>query len=196
MTNERSTMVRRLFVAGLCALGVAGLSAASASAELPYLVTPGKIQVWSSDGLVRTIVCTTTTTAPGCDYRGVLGKSDDQIPLITTYVHDGEDIGYRILDPRGKWYQEGGSLGSLHAMGHADAAHGPGWALAEPDQAYLQGPHWLDGYPNQGHINDHITEQQQIQEELGGSNAEGASTKRHVHGRHVVVKGRRARHRR
>jgi hypothetical protein len=190
-------MLRRLTIACLCALGLGALAGGTASAELPYLVTPAKIQVWSSSGLVRTIVCTTTTTAPGCDYRGVLGEPDSQIPLLATYVLHADDGGYRILDPRGKWYQEGGSPGTFAAIAHADATHGTGWALAEPDDVYLRGPHWLDKYPNQGHLNDHITEAQQIQEELGAAGqAQSAALKRHASERAAAAKKRRAkRHR-
>jgi hypothetical protein len=173
--------MRRLITAGLCALGLAGLGAGTASAELPYLFTPAKIQIWSSAGLTKTIVCETTKTAPGCDYDGLLdGKPDSQIPLLATYVLDVSDGGYRILDPRGKWYQMGGTTGALAAIAHADATHGPGWALAELDDVYLKGPHALDGYTNQSHINDHITEAQQLQEEQAAAGAQATAAKRHT----------------
>ncbi len=173
-------MYRRLITAGLCALGLAGLGAGTASAELPYLFTPAKIQVWNSNGVTKTIVCKTTKTAPGCDYDGLLdGKSDSQIPLLATYTSRTQDIGYRIIDPRGRWYQEGGSQGVFAAFVRIDTTHGPGWTPGESDGAYLKGPHWLDGSPHQSHVNDHITEQQQIQEEQSAAGHASAAAAKH-----------------
>jgi hypothetical protein len=182
-------MLRRFTIAGLCALGLAGLAAGSASAQL-YVFTPSQIQVWNASGLASTIVCTTTTTAPGCDYRGLDGRPDDQIPLLTAYRHDNVDDGYRILDKFGRWYQEGGSKAVLDAMDHADATGGPGASVGgELSYDFLYGPGALARYTAAHPENVAGVRGAQAAKKKGHGHVHAAKKKGHGKKLHAAKKG-------
>jgi hypothetical protein len=128
---------------GAAIVALLAMGAGTASAGL-YAVTPAKIQVWGAQGLVRTITCTTTTTAPGCDYRGVPTVNGipvgNAVAVFRAYYHnDTDEAGYRLVDGRGNYYQSASSPAVKRVMDLADASGGPGAARAEEDGDYMFG---------------------------------------------------------
>ncbi len=117
-------MVSRLALAGACALGLATVSAAPALADTqpqpqtrPTLYVPAAVQVWSPDGLVRTIDCPTLDAAPACDP----GQWPHNIDAISS-----RHGGYRLLARSGRWFEQGGNQATFDAIEAADASGGPG----------------------------------------------------------------------
>lgn len=120
-------MVSRLLLAGACALGIATASAAPALADLEpvrpakgvQVYVPAAVQVWSPEGLVRTIDCPSRSAHPACDPAGWPDNTDALAE---------EHGGYRALASNGRWFEMGGHPKTVAAMDRADAAGGPGAA--------------------------------------------------------------------
>jgi hypothetical protein len=118
-------MVSRLLLAGACALGIATTSAAPALADLGpatpkkgvQLYVPAAVQVWSPEGLVRTIDCPNRDAHPACDPAGWPDNTD---------ALAAEHGGYRALARNGRWFEMGGNQKTVDAMKRADAAAGRG----------------------------------------------------------------------
>lgn len=121
-------MVSRLLLAGACALGIATASAAPALADLEpvrpakgiQVYVPAAVQVWSPEGLVRTIDCPSRSAHPVCDPAGWPDNTD---ALAEQYG------GYRELTEDGRWFGLGGNQKTVDAMDRADATDGRGAAV-------------------------------------------------------------------
>jgi hypothetical protein len=124
-------MGKRLLTIGLCALGVAGLSAGTASARSPWGPPPAQIQLFDAHGLVRTITCPTPTALPECggdEAAGLALAADVKMPMGTP----SDVIGaYRLIDPRGKWYMSGANNDASEAILNANPMP------VEDDMAYI-----------------------------------------------------------
>jgi hypothetical protein len=115
-------MGKRLITIGLCAIGLLGVAAGAATASTGLDLAPTSVQLFDGHGtLLRTVDCSTTTSSPcGVPRMGVATSAF------------GGYSGFRLLDPRGKWYVEG-------AKGDAvlNGMHASGASAMETDNAYL-----------------------------------------------------------
>lgn len=130
-------MLHRLFLAGVCALGLATASAGSALADTTrvapaatsvQLYIPTSVQFWSPDGLVKTTECPFLTSHRACD--------PSEWPGIIQVLID-EYGGYRLLARTGRWFEYGGNEDTFNKIEEVDATGGRGWALVIRSEAEL-----------------------------------------------------------
>jgi hypothetical protein len=142
-------MRKHLFIAAVCALGIAGATAGQASAaapvpgpvdifgfdlgELGMIPPPSQVQIFDDSGLVRTIDCPTQQADPVC--QGGVAGANAETDAANAFALDGHAHAFREIDPRGKWWSLGANPQGKALVDRIDATGAPG--AAEHEEEYL-----------------------------------------------------------